>query len=430
VLEQSAAVLVPQGVDPLREGDEARVEAEHLRRSDEVARAAAGVGPDDGREQHRLQHVQVVRDGLAADARGPGQGGGLEQLAALSEQQLGEPQEARPALHAEQLGDVPCPEGLEPLHVEPGVSRPAQQGPRQAAEQQTSIEQEGVWGQLGRQHRLHPHVVFAVGEAVGEPASRGERGRAGSDHPHVREVVGGDLQDVGRVRQAMHLVQHDAQTAVAGPEPLRIFDLSPDGRELAVEDAVGADLTRQRGLPDAAHAREPYDRPSSQAGFKLLNPKITPHARSVGVRYDQTLTDFTLGRIVGERRRVVADGRRLGRAAGRLRGVVSSRPLRHGAAVVDRECRDSRGCMILTPLFRNPDQIDQSNAYKEILNLDPRRGGGALWFQCCRFGGSPSWVAAVEQCPPPMRSGTSVRAACSSRSSSSVSTRCTRRSRR
>jgi len=77
---------------------------------------------------------------------------------------------------------------------------------------------------------MEPDLLLAAGERVAEARRGAERGGPGGEDAGFGEVVSGDLEQFGRVRKTVDLVEDDALPPVALEERLRILQLPPHPR--------------------------------------------------------------------------------------------------------------------------------------------------------------------------------------------------------
>ncbi len=115
------------------------------------------------------------------------------------------------------------------------------------------------------------------GQRVAELPAGGERRRAGRQDLHLRESVGADLEDAGRVSELMNLVENHHGPVDRAEEDLRVADHVLHGRQVAVhvERSLGAEALGERGLPAAADPAEPRNRGLAPRVFDSALPEGT-----------------------------------------------------------------------------------------------------------------------------------------------------------
>ena len=82
-------------------------------------------------------------------------------------------------------------------------------------------------GQIADDHGREEHVGLAAGQGVFEAGGCAERRGAGGENARVGKVVGRDLQDFGRVRKAVDLVENDPCSAIVPQKALGVFHPTP-----------------------------------------------------------------------------------------------------------------------------------------------------------------------------------------------------------
>jgi len=205
--------------------------------------------------QRGLEHGEVVSDRRSADLACAREGRGLEDTATLSHEQLDEALEGLSALEAEQLEDVLGPIGVDPL-LEVTLRRLLGEEKRRQASVQHPVLQILVAEvcEIGERHGRQPDLGLAAGEGVPEPCRGPEGRRAGRQDTRGREVVGGDLEELRGIRQAMHLVQDDALAAMLAEEAFRILQeagalWAARSRSTRTRGEIGRGRSCRRGAP-------------------------------------------------------------------------------------------------------------------------------------------------------------------------------------
>ena len=128
-------------------------------------------------------------------------------------------------------------------------------------------------GEVREHHRREPDLRLAAGERVAEARRGAERGGPGGEDTGLGKVIGGDLEEFSRVRQAVDLVEDDALPAVAFKERLRVLQLPPHARQLAVVVAGVGERLAKHALADPAHSHEPDHRAAPPRLRDLRMPK-------------------------------------------------------------------------------------------------------------------------------------------------------------
>ena len=119
------------------------------------------------------------------------------------------------------------------------------------------------------------HGALAAGQRVAKLLAGGKGRGTGGEDLQLREDVGADLQQAGGVAELVDLVEdHDGLVARSG-RTQRVADHVLDGGQVAVdvEDAVGAQALRQRGLAAAPDAAQPGDRRFAPGLLEPLPPE-------------------------------------------------------------------------------------------------------------------------------------------------------------
>ena len=72
-------------------------------------------------------------------------------------------------------------------------------------------------------------------------------------------MVGGDLEELGRIIQPVYLVEDEASSVHVVEKPLGILEALADPGKLAIEELDVRETPCEEGLADSAYAREPQD---------------------------------------------------------------------------------------------------------------------------------------------------------------------------
>lgn len=90
-------------------------------------------------------------------------------------------------------------------------------------------------------------------------------------------MIGSDLQDLGRVRQAVDFVEHNPTPRQAVEEPLRVLHDPTDARKLTVKVFDVRKALTQARLPDPSDPCEPDNR--------TLPPRVLEEIQPETARY-------------------------------------------------------------------------------------------------------------------------------------------------
>lgn len=136
--------------------------------------------------------------------------------------------------------------------------------------------------EIGGDHWRQPNGLLAAGQGVAELGRRIEGRGAGRDDRRVREMIGGDLQQLGGIPQAMNLVEDEPPATPLGKEALRVVHQAAGPRQLAVEVFDVVEAAAEPGLAGAPDPCEPQDRTSLPGTLDSLNPFLPSHHMQFG----------------------------------------------------------------------------------------------------------------------------------------------------
>ena len=128
---------------------------------------------------------------------------------------------------------------------------------------------------IREQHRGQPYGLLAAGERVPELRRGLERGGAGGEDLHVGVVIGGDLQQLGWVGEAVHLVEDDTAPPQLAEKPLRVVHLPPRSRQLAIEVLDLVETPAQARLARPPDPRKPDHRACAPRVLQAVQPELS-----------------------------------------------------------------------------------------------------------------------------------------------------------
>ena len=238
MLPQDPAILRPQRVPSLLEGDESGIEGVALRTGHDLAAPAPVERAEEVHGVCGLERFEIRPDGQTAQLGLPGHAADVELSAARAQEEPEQRQESLAVPDIEQLQDVPGVEAVDPLAEGRGAFLVPQQRLRQPAVQQAAVEIADPEGfrALFPEHRTEMDRLLAPSQGVAELAGGGRCERPGRQNPKARVPVGGDLQQQARVRQAVDLVEDDGGAGrLAAEEQLRIRQCLRGAGKLTVQ---------------------------------------------------------------------------------------------------------------------------------------------------------------------------------------------------
>jgi len=274
VLPQRPEILLTQLAPAAVVHDETGVEAVHARSSDDLTGASRRERPHDRGHVGGLQDGEVLRDRRPADLAGSGEPRRFEHAAAVHQDQLGETPERTVLLHGEQLLDVLGPEGVHPFQE--GARRLRREEVLRKSARTKAVLDVRIAERRALAHEKRPQVQFVLAsrQRVTKLARCRDTRRAAGNDADIAKVVSRVLEHLGRLVQAMHLVQHDPLAPQTLQEPHWITQHRPDARIVAVEVLHVVEGLREARLADAANARQPNDRARPPKGFHALQPVV------------------------------------------------------------------------------------------------------------------------------------------------------------
>ncbi len=201
-------------------------------------------------------------DGRPGEAEVPRGGRRLEQASALAQDVFEERVEPVDVPETEEALNVPRKERIQPFPVERRRLGMRENGRRQPASEEPVVQRRAEGTKLVPQHGKQMNRSLPPGQRVAELPTGGERRRAGRQDLHLRESVGANLEDAGRVSELVNLVEHHHRPVDRAEEDLRVANHVLRGRQVAVhvEHPLGAEALGKRGLPAAADSAEPDNR--------------------------------------------------------------------------------------------------------------------------------------------------------------------------
>ena len=199
---------------------------------------------------------------LTGDPESRGRARDLELTAALAKDVLEQGVETVDVAEAEVLLNVAGEERVEPLPVERRALRSREEGLRKAAVEEALLERRAEGVQLAPSHGQKVDAPLAPRERVAKLPARREGRGAGREDADLREEIGPDLQDAGRVLQLVDLVEDDDGTPRrAEEEGGVVHHLLGDGQvAVDVEGPIVAEAPGERRLSAAPDAAQPDDR--------------------------------------------------------------------------------------------------------------------------------------------------------------------------